>query len=258
MRPVASRFYVYAVCGAAPEPPAEKPAGVSGAPVEVVPCADLLAVVSEVPAEEFSADRIEEAMQDLQWLAATARAHHEVVDAFGRHTAVAPLSLATVFDDRSRVQQAIGERRDALAAVLERVRGRVEWGIKMYRPATPDRPPERERDRPSSGSEYLRRRRAAADAARRRDDGAEREAAALYDDVAAASVGARRHRVHDGTLTGRPEPMVLNAAFLVDEADTARWRSTVEGAAPDGFLVEITGPWVPYSFAEVPEPGADR
>lgn len=253
-----SRFYVYAVCGEAPDPTADRLTGVSGAAVEVLPCADLLAVVSEVPSEEFSAERLEESMQDLQWLAATARAHHDVVDGFGRQTTVAPLSLATVFDDRARVQQAIEARRDGLAAVLARVRDRAEWGIKVFRAEAPRRPAAHAQERPTSGSEYLRRRRAAVDAARRRSDGAEEEAAALYDELAAVSVDARRHRVHDSSLTGRSEPMVLNAAFLVDDADAATWRSTVERVAPDGFLVEITGPWVPYSFTDVPDRGADR
>ncbi|MFP5071949.1 GvpL/GvpF family gas vesicle protein [Pseudonocardia nantongensis] len=253
-----SRFYVYAVCGEAPDPAADGLTGISGSAVEVLPCADLLAVVSEVPTEEFSAERLEESMQDLQWLAATARAHHDVVDGVGRHTAVAPLSLATVFDDRTRVQQAIEARRDGLAAVLDRVRGRAEWGIKVFRPEAPSRPAEQKQERPASGSEYLRRRKAAVDAARRRSDGAEEEATTLYDELATVSVDARRHRVHDSSLTGRSEPMVLNAAFLVDDADSATWRSTVERVAPTGFLVEVTGPWVPYSFAAVPEPEVDR
>ncbi|MFP5022374.1 GvpL/GvpF family gas vesicle protein [Pseudonocardia phyllosphaerae] len=255
-----TRLYVYAVCPGTPESTEAVDAvlagvtGVAGGPVTTIGVEGLLAVVGEVPAEEFSEDRLEQRMQDLPWLATTARAHHAVVDELGRRTAVAPLSLATVFLDGDRVRAALAERRDRLTAVLDRVRGRAEWGVKAFRPAGPPPGARAARDRPSSGAEYLRRRRAEVDATRNRDDDAERSATALFDAVAAVSAGARRHPLHDASLTGREEPMVLNAAYLVPEDDAGTWCDAVEQAAPDTLLVEITGPWVPYSFTEAPDP----
>lgn len=248
------RIYVYAVCAGKPDTAGL--AGVSGGTVEALPCADLVAVVGEVPAGEFSTERIDDHLQDLEWLARTARAHHDVVGAVGAQTAVVPLSLATVFHDRDRARQEMEARRDVLAAALGRVRGRSEWGLKLYRPAGPARESGGRRDRPASGSEYLRRRRAEVDAARSREDDADRAAAAVHDAVAAAAVDARRHRVHDESLTGRPEPMVLNAAYLVDDDRVADWRAAVEGAATGDLVMEVTGPWVPYSFAEAHGSGA--
>nr|WP_255426474.1 GvpL/GvpF family gas vesicle protein [Pseudonocardia sp. C8] len=240
--------YVYAVCRDDPALPADL-AGVAGGPLHTVEFGDLRAVVGLVPAADFGAGRIDELLQDLDRLAEVARAHHRVVEAVGGAVDVAPLSLATVFGDEDRVREVLGERHDEFAALLGELHGRVEWGVKAW--AAQAQGPEADSGRPASGTEYLRRRRAALGAAERHTDDAVRAAGRLHDTVAAASVAARRHRVHDAALTGRREPMVLNAAYLVDAGATEQWRQVVDEADADGLLVEVTGPWVPYSFAEI-------
>ena len=52
--------------------------------------------------------------------------------------------------------------------------------------------------------------------------------------------------------TGRPEPMALNAALLVDVERAEALRASVGALrarlAAEGFALELTGPWPPYSF----------
>ena len=66
-----------------------------------------------------------------------------------------------------------------------------------------------------------------------------------------ASVMARRHHLQDPALSRATHPMVLNAAFLVDEDRVPHFCEEVRALAddrPDGAVV-LTGPWPPYSFA---------
>jgi hypothetical protein len=44
--------------------------------------------------------------------------------------------------------------------------------------------------------------------------------------------------------------MILNAAYLVDNAQMSRFTAGVESLAGEhpGLRVELTGPWPPYSF----------
>ena len=53
-------------------------------------------------------------------------------------------------------------------------------------------------------------------------------------------------------LTGRPEAMLLNGAYLVREGDD-RLRGEVERLAAEhaglGVEYELTGPWPPHNFA---------
>jgi hypothetical protein len=45
--------------------------------------------------------------------------------------------------------------------------------------------------------------------------------------------------------------MILNAAYLVDEAGAALLAQRVDAAADDELRLELTGPWAPYSFTSL-------
>jgi hypothetical protein len=47
--------------------------------------------------------------------------------------------------------------------------------------------------------------------------------------------------------------MVLNAAYLVGETDAAAFLDTVQTWYSPHIDHEVTGPWVPYSFATLEE-----
>ncbi|GAA3076938.1 hypothetical protein GCM10020000_73090 [Streptomyces olivoverticillatus] len=59
---------------------------------------------------------------------------------------------------------------------------------------------------------------------------------------------------HDGPL-GRPEPNLLNAAYLVPRSDGASFAALVGALAAAELEVttELTGPWAPYSFVAEPD-----
>ncbi len=241
--------YVYAVGLQVPRGVVGDLRGIGDHPVRLVEAGDLGAVVGSVPASDFAAEEIEARLQDLAWITETARAHHHIVDAVGAHAVVAPFALATVYLDDQRVEQVLRDRNDTFVAVLERLRGRAEWGLKAWAPSTPS--PRTPTGRSSTGTEYLLRRKAAVRETERATDVAYDAAEALHATAAGGSDAARRHRLHEPALSGRPEPMVLNGAYLVDTERTADWRSAVEDAATrSGLAVEVTGPWVPYSFVD--------
>lgn len=250
--------YVYAVGREVPDGTLDDLTGVAGRDVRAVAGSGLQALVSTVPFEDFSGEKLEEGLQDLTWLAETARAHHHVVDTAGRSAALVPLALATVFYDEARVRAVLEERRAEFENVLDDLDGRAEFGVKVYLPTSPTSPPGAApgagetgtgtTGTGTTGTEYLRRRRAAVGAAERAVQTARESAAALHDIASEAAVRSRRHRVHDTALTGRAEQMVLNGAYLVDRERAREWRATVDRATPGDVTVEVTGPWIPYSF----------
>ncbi|MEQ3554039.1 GvpL/GvpF family gas vesicle protein [Pseudonocardia nematodicida] len=245
--------YVYAV---GEDPPPDVPddlTGVAGGSVRLVREAGLWAAVGGVPEDDFAEDAIATRLEDLSWLAATARAHHHVVDEMGRRAVVAPLALATVYRGDGRVRQTLAERAADFVELLGRFRGRAEWGVKVW---AAERAPEKPPARAASGTEYLRRRRSALDRTSRDESADHAGAEELHRAAAGVAVAARRHRLHAPALTGRPERMVLNGAYLVEDADRDRWRAALaEASGDDRLSVEITGPWVPYSFVS-PDPPA--
>jgi hypothetical protein len=244
-----SATYVYAVARGLRDAAVAGMTGIDGAPVRLVPAEPLVAVVSDVDRAEFEERALEQHREDLAWLTTTARTHHRVVDGIGRDHVIAPLALATVYFGDDRVREVLDRNRGAFSHVLEHVSGRSEWGVKAYarrRSAAADA------ERPRSGAEYLRRRR---QALRERDTGAEEALAAaeeVHEALAGLAADVRRHRLQDSALTGDPDQMVLNGAYLVPDPAAGEFGALVDAFADHRSIrVELTGPWVPYSFSQV-------
>ncbi|MGV9619293.1 GvpL/GvpF family gas vesicle protein [Streptomyces tendae] len=259
--------YVYAVCrpfGAALQ---SQLAGVAGDPPRLLPHGDLVAVVSHVPETDFGEEALHAHLEDLDWLTATARAHQQVVDALTAVTTPLPLRLATVFRDDSGVRVMLEEREAAFRRTLDRLDGRVEWGVKVYVEADPAQQAQPKRPaasapaapRPVSGRDYLRQRRRQT---RANDDlwsRAEEFATGLHTRLSDRADDARLHAPQNPRLSGAAGRNVLNAAYLVARDASEEFVEMVDRTKDDapGIRVELTGPWAAYSFAgEAEEEGS--
>lgn len=241
--------YLYAVAEAVPD--VDDLTGVAGAPVRTVESDDarrLVAVVSSVDAEAFDEQALRRNFEDLQWLEAAARAHHAVVAAAAGAGPVAPVRLATVYHSDERVAALLAERADEFAAVLDAVRGRSELGVKAYAAAQAS-PAEPAPDTDRPGTAYLRQRQQQRQQAAGALERATAAAEALHAALSARAHAARRYPPQDPRLSGEREEMVLNAAYLVDDAGAAALRAELDRSADPALRIEATGPWAPYSFA---------
>jgi len=227
--------------------------GFEGAPLEVVGHGQLQAVVCDVDLADFGEEALARNLEEMAWLEKVARTHHEVVHAVAAIGPVAPMRLVTIYSDDDSVRRRLDEVAEALHAALDRVEGRDEWSVKAFAvpgAATPAPTPEAT---PGSGSgaAYLQRKRAEADRRLAAGESAGRTADRIYEALAQRAVAGRRLSPQDPRLTGRPEPMTLNAAYLVGADADEQFRAAVAelaGAHPD-VTVELAGPWPPYSFA---------
>ncbi|MEV8626951.1 GvpL/GvpF family gas vesicle protein [Streptomyces sp. NPDC051079] len=282
--PAATLTYVYGVTPPAPglDDVLSTLTGVAGCRVALIGAAPDAAgpplvafAVSDVPRAEFAEEVLPERFEDLRWLEATARAHHLVIEALAARTTVLPLRMATLYQDRSRAVRALGAQSPQFAARLAQLAAHTEYGVKIYvrgRAAGPDPDPAPEpaveRDGatgPSAGPgrAYLRARRAQRDA----DEDHHRQARIAADRVAAI---ARRHSARHVSHPPQSGPLaetgaeaaagagenVVNDAFLVPDAAAGAFRAAVRAAAADlpGVLLELNGPWAPYSFTAPPPP----
>ncbi|MYX46346.1 gas vesicle protein [Streptomyces sp. SID89] len=251
--------YVYAICRPLEAPLQAQLTGVAGAPAKPLHHHGLVAVVSEVPEQDFTEDALRAHLEDLDWLATTARAHQGVIDALTVVTTPLPLRLATVFRDDSGVRSMIEAREEHFLRTLDRLSGRVEWGVKVYLESEgQESEPAAERPAPkaASGRDYLRQRRQQTRASEDLWQRAETFATALHEKLAAFAEDTRLHAPQNATLSGAAGRNVLNAAYLVPRDRSEEFVELVDRTKDDapGLRVELTGPWAAYSFAgELPE-----
>ncbi len=254
--------YVYAITRDPAPDALGKVDGVDGAPVRTIVSDDLAAVVSSVDAEEFGEHGLRRNLEDIRWLEKTVRGHNRVVEAVAAGSAAAPMGLATVYYQDERVREALRERAESFRRVLDEITGRTEWGVKGYadldaysKQDTPD-----EAAGQSPGAAYLsrlrHRRKGRAEAEEESWQLARRTHTTL-DELAHAS---RLHPAQNRELAGYEGVMVLNGAYLVDEARNDEFASAVEDLGRDSgaLRLELTGPWPPYSFATFQEQPAQE
>jgi hypothetical protein len=213
--------------------------------------AGLWLVVADAPLSHYSGPRIEAGLRDLGWVSRCAVAHEAVVEHVGRSgAAVAPMKMFTLFADDARAVAHVTRLRKKIDALLARVAGRQEWGLRvtlderraLARMTSPDG------GGPTSGTAFLLRKKEQKDAAQRLAAQARVEADRIFDHLAAHADDARRRRPTADTA-GR---LLLEAVFLVQTAGARRFRSEVarqaRALATDGYDLGLSGPWPPYSF----------
>ena len=158
-------------------------------------------------------------------------AHERVLEAVMKRGPVLPLRFGTQLESEKELEEVLRERRDALLSALERLRGRVEMGLRVLGGSDG-----RSRVGRGSGREYLLGRLDE----QRRADRAARELHEPLADLALASA-----------LREQPSPpAILVGSYLIEEENVARFRERAEALAtnqPDLQLF-VTGPWPPYSF----------
>lgn len=241
--------YAYAVSRDLDEQALDGLTGLRGGPLQVVTCAGLGMVVSDVPLEEFDEEGLRANLEQLSWLEEVARVHDDVVRLVAAQGPVAPLRLATIFRHDSAVRARLEESGPAMKEVLDRVDGRAEWSVKVVAPAPGA--PEQTEPEPASGAEFLRRRKAQTEDRGRRLDDLARVAEEVHEALAQAAVANRVLPAQDPQLTGLSGTMALNGAYLVDLLQRQRFEQQLRElrARFPEVTVESAGPWPPYSFA---------
>jgi hypothetical protein len=190
------------------------------AQLKVVPIDGLAAVCAPGSEGEVSAEAL--------WR------HEEVVEALMAGRDLLPVRYGTRLEDEAAIARAIDERRDELAAALDRVRGAVELSVRVV--AADPRPSAPVADEPTTGAGYLRLR-------ARAEAGRDRTARALHEPLS----GLAR-----SSAVGRPRPPeLLRAAYLVERGAVGRFTGEVARIQDENAELSIlcTGPWPPYSFA---------
>jgi len=216
-------IWVYGICER-PDTPPPQGSGLAQAPLDGVREGELLAVISR------HADPPRDPALDALW------EHERVIERLMTERAILPMRFGTRLSGDEALRQHLADRQQEFLAALDRVRGRVELGVRaMQRAAAQDTsaPPARDA---LTGRAYI-------DDKLRRARWLERGADGLHEPLAALAAASTRH-------TARAPDELLRASYLVDVSAVVDFRAAVErlqrGDADTAIL--CTGPWPPYSF----------
>jgi len=259
-----SLIYLYGIVPIdAPEPP-EELEGIDSGPVRLHSVGRVAAIVGDVSEIGYSDDALNARLDDLAWVGERGVSHERVVDWYAQQGPIIPLSLFSLHRDLRRVEDRVRQEEDAFESLLTRLKGKREWGVKLWRRESEARTGI---DRLSPTLTALAAEIDAAPPGKRFLLEKKREGLRA-DEVRAAS---RRFALElFGTLRGRAEAAVaatipavaggervllLDAAFLIDDERFDEFHRALSERSVSfqgsGFDIEFTGPWPPYSFTSL-------
>ena len=231
--------------------------------LEWVTANDLAALCSVVPLESYGEEALAEHLGDATWTAVRAMRHETVVEYVAKRTSVVPLRFGTIYLERTGVERMLSEKGRELAQIIERLRGREEWGVNVYSDRatllasiTSVSPRLRElsqqAEAASPGQSYLMQKKIDAlkvdeirVALNRIVDEVEKVLTEQADD-------AKRLRILKVEATEHGE-LKAKFAFLVKRANFEEFRAAAERLAQEnlnaGVRLELTGPWPVYNFS---------
>ena len=226
--------------------------GLDGQALDIVEHDGLQAVVCDVDLDEFGEEPVRQNLEQLAWVEKVARTHDSVVRSLAARVTVAPLRLITVCLDDDSVVSRLRQWEAPLRSALQRIAGCREWSVKAYAAgAPPDFVAEGDASGVTTGTAYLQRKRELSQRRQQLEGVKTETAAAIHIALSGRSKASRLLAAQDPQLTGRSEPMILNGAYLVPDEDEATFRATIDdlGSRHGDAMLEVAGPWAPYSFA---------
>ena len=214
-------------------------------------------LAASAPLSHYGSGEIQRRLADLSWVSDRALAHEAVVEHFAGAGAVLPMKLFTLFASDERALASLRDdpgARERLDRVLDRVDGRVEWGVRIRLDDARAREvlaAEAQAGGPqSSGRAFLQRKKLEQDASRELAVRLRAEVDVAFAELAGGAAEAvRREPAASPESGGR---LLLDAAFLVPAASGAEFEAIVERCAarlaPRACDLTLTGPWAPYNF----------
>ena len=231
--------------------------------LEWVTANDLAALCSPVPLDSYGEEALAERLSDATWTAVRAMRHETVVEYVAKRVSVVPLRFGTIYLERAGIERMLAEKGRELAQLIERLRGREEWGVNVYADratlmasitsVSPKlRELARQAEAASPGQSYLMQKKIDA----LRVDEARVALTRLIDEVEKSlseqTDDAKRLRILKVEATEHGE-LKAKFAFLVKRAEFEEFRAAAERLAEEyvaaGVRLELTGPWPAYNFS---------
>jgi hypothetical protein len=233
------------------------------AKLEWVRANDLAALASEVSLELYGEEALADHLSDATWTAVRAMRHETVVEYVAKRASVVPLRFGTIYLERSSIERMLNEKGRELTQIIERLRGREEWGVNVYwdratllasiTEVSPRlRELARQAEAASPGQAYLMQKKIEA----LRADEARTALNEIIDRVEQTLTDhadeGKRLRILKVEATEHGE-LKGKFAFLVKRSQFEEFRAAAEQLAEEnaaaGVRLELTGPWPAYNFS---------
>ncbi|MBU2572787.1 MAG: GvpL/GvpF family gas vesicle protein, partial [Elusimicrobia bacterium] len=230
----------------------------------------LEAVVSRVSLKEFGSGEVQKkAREDLVWIQQKALLHQKVIEAAAKNNdtrlSLIPMRFGIIFNGEKSLKTTLDKDYARITEKMEKIRGKQEWGLKVYlknQKSFEERIKEKnmlikkkleELANLPEGEAFFMEEELNALVVRETAKELNDFARGVFETFKNISDDCVKNKNLGKELTGRAEPMVLNAAYLIPGESVPDFKTEAEKVnkriLEKGFYLEYSGPWPAYNFA---------
>ena len=221
------------------------------------------ALASSVSADDFSEDNLEKHLADMGWVEKHIRLHEKVIEEIMRGQAVLPFKFGTVFENETNVEKLLKTNNLEFKAVLARLEGKEEWGLKIYCDSEyfkdvickeDERIKEKDKEIVSAnkGKAYFLKKKMQEFIKEIVNEKISEYTKDCFERLKITAVDTRINKILPKEVTEKKEDMVLNAAFLINNKRIKEFENVLgylkTKYADKGPIFDCTGPWPSYNF----------
>jgi len=233
------------------------------AKLEWVTANDLAGLASAVSLDVYGEEALAEHLSDATWTAVRAMRHETVVEYVAKRASVVPLRFGTIYLERASIERMLNDKGRELAQIIERLRGREEWGVNVYSDratlmasitevSSRLRELTRQAQAASPGQAYLIQKKIEALRADESRTALNEIINRIEQTLSEHADEAKRLRILKVEATEHGE-LKGKFAFLVRRSEFEEFRAVAErlaeANAAAGVRLELTGPWPAYNFS---------
>lgn len=233
-------------------------------------CGELEAIVSKVSLREFASEEIQKkAGEDLNWIKEKAVTHEKIIEEVmkldNRFLNLIPIRFGTVFKEQAHLEESLSKDYGKLKEILDRNRGKQEWSLKVYLRERRKieqiieehneiiKAKKKEIASLPEGLAFFKEEELRDEIVREFDKELEEIVEFIFENFKKHAEGAIKNTILAKEISGKREPMVLNAAYLVAEGNAGGFKKEIENFNQEmwvnGLYIEYSGPWPIYSFS---------
>jgi len=226
---------------------------------------DISALVSKVALSDFEIEEKKARGEEgMEWIKKMALAHEVIVETLMKTCQpLLPMKFCTILKGSKQVEGVLKNKYLDFKLNLERLKGKEEWGIKMYC----DVKKFKEAGLPSDlsteasaevealakeGAAYLLRKKREDEATQAADQKMMDYAKEVHERVKNYALRTILNAPLPKKVTERKEEMILNGAYLISKEKVPQFEKEAEGLQNKygkiGFEITCIGPWPPYNF----------
>jgi hypothetical protein len=243
------------------------PPGVEGIGVDDLPAVFLwdflgiAAVLSAISLEEFCGPAAEAKMQELAWVGPRVCRHERVVEQVMRYSPVLPARFGTIFSSRETLEMLLKKHHRAISRSLDRMADQEEWAVKVLLRRAKAREElfsvmraEREPDLSSlsPGMRHLAEQRIRASSEQQLTHWLKETCQRIASHLNRHGSDYCQRKVITRRAVEGDFEVLYNWAFLLPRSIVAVFQAEIDRMntdhTPRGLVLELSGPWPPYSF----------